>query len=500
MFQKIEQKWLIAIAFVLGLFMEILDMTVLNTALPTIGREFEVGQSTLQYALTGYLISLAVFIPASGWVADRFGSRNTFAFAIGVFTIASALAGAATSMEMLVAARILQGVGGGMLTPVGTAMLFRAFPPAERAKASAILSLPIMVAPALGPVLGGWLTDEFSWRWIFYLNLPIGLIAFLFTLFFVPNHKATERSTLDWRGFLLAGFGLSTLLVGLERTPSHGWGDTTAQLLMAAGAVSLAAFVWLQLRIKEPMLDLRLMKDRNFAAGNVMLIISTGALMGILFLAPLLLQQVMGLTATKSGLVTLAQVVGMMITMPIASKFYSALGARRMMSIGFVILAAGIFGFATLEIDGSLWWYRGLLFVVGVGMALTAVPSQTATMESITFEDTAAASSLISTMRQFASAAGVAVISTILVSRINAQTNRIDPVSATPDSFLNAAFQGYHHTFIISGCIAVAGAILVVMFRKESGKNLSNEFIRKEQPQPNVAHKVEVASATTSAD
>lgn len=480
MLRNIEQKWLIAIAFVLGLFMEILDMTVLNTALPTIGREFEVAQSTLQYALTGYLISLAVFIPASGWVADRFGSRNTFAFAIAVFTLASALAGASTSMDMLIMARVLQGVGGGMLTPVGTAMLFRAFPPAERAQASAILALPIMVAPALGPVLGGWLTDELSWRWIFYLNLPIGLVAFLFTMIFVPNHKSTTQNRLDWQGFLLAGFGLATLLVGLERTPVHGWSDKTALILMIAGAVSLAAFVWVELSSTQPMLDLRLMKDRNFAAGNVMLIISTGALMGILFLAPLLLQQVMGLSATESGLVTLAQVIGMMVTMPLASKLYSHLGARLMMSIGFLILAAGIFGFATLEMDANLWWYRGLLFVVGVGMSLVSVPSQTATMETITFEDTAAASSLISTMRQFASAAGVAVISTILVGRINAQTNLLDVATAAPDAFLHAAFTGYHHTFIISGVIAVLGAFLVVMFRKNSGKNLSSDFVHKD--------------------
>ncbi len=480
MLRKIETKWLIAIAFVLGLFMEILDMTVLNTALPTIGREFEVNQSTLQYALTGYLISLAVFIPASGWVADRFGSRNTFAFAIGVFTIASAIAGASTSMEMLIAARVLQGVGGGMLTPVGTAMLFRAFPPSERAKASAVLSFPIMIAPALGPVLGGWLTDELSWRWIFYLNLPIGIIGFLFTLFFVPNHKVENGAPLDWRGFVLAGFGLSTLLVGLERTPSHGWSDPTTNILMALGVLGLAAFVAVQLRISQPMLDLRLMKDRNFAAGNIMLIISTGALMGILFLAPLLLQNLMGLSATESGLVTLAQVIGMMLTMPIASKYYSAMGARRMMAVGFIILAAGIFGFATLDIDSSLWWYRGLLFVVGVGMALTAVPSQTATMETITFEETAAASSLISTMRQFASAAGVAVISTILVGRINAQMGKLDLATADEHSALLATFTGYHHTFIVSGVLAIVGAVLVVMFRKDSGQNLSSEMIHKE--------------------
>lgn len=470
MFSRMETKWLIAIAFVLGLFMEILDMTVLNTALPAIGREFDVNQSTLQYALTGYLISLAIFIPASGWVADRFGSKVTFAFAIGVFTTASAIAGASQSMEMLIAARVLQGVGGGMLTPVGTAMLFRAFPPDERAKASAILSFPVMVAPALGPVLGGWLTDNASWRWIFYLNLPIGIIGFIFTLLFVPNHRETNQGRFDLPGFVLAGAGLAMLLVGLERTPTHGWSDTPTLGLMLAGVVLLVAFVIVEMKVKDPLLDLRLLKDRNFAAGNAMLLISTGALMGILFLTPLLLQQVMGLSATESGLVTLAQVIGMMVTMPFGARLYAAVGARPMMATGFAVLAAATFAFATLSMDSSLWWYRALLFVVGVAMALIMVPSQTATFETITFADTANASSLISTMRQFASAAGVAVMSTILTGRINAQMGKLDLTSASPDALLDAAFKGYDQTFLISAGISVVGIFLVAMYRKNSGK------------------------------
>ena len=322
MFARIETKWLIAIAFVLGLFMEILDMTVLNTALPAIGRDFGVSPSELQFVLTGYLVSLAIFIPASGWVADRFGSKWTFAFAIAVFTAASALAGVSQSLEMLIFARVLQGVGGGMLTPVGTTMLFRAFPPDERAKASAVLSFPIMIAPALGPILGGWLTDNYSWRWIFYLNLPIGIIGLIFTLMFVPNHREDTSSRFDIAGFVLAGAGLASLLVGLERTPSHGWSDPATTFLIIAGVVLLAIFTFVELRIKEPLLDLRLLKDRNFAAGNLMVLISTGALMGILFLVPLMLQQLMGLTATESGLVTLAQVVGMMLVMPVGARLY----------------------------------------------------------------------------------------------------------------------------------------------------------------------------------
>lgn len=470
MFARIEVKWLIAIAFVLGLFMEILDMTVLNTALPAIGREFNVSQSTLQYALTGYLISLAIFIPASGWVADRFGSKYTFAFAIGVFTLASAIAGASQSMEMLIAARVLQGVGGGMLTPVGTTMLFRAFPHDERAKASAVLSFPIMVAPALGPVLGGWLTDNASWRWIFYLNVPIGILGFIFTLMFVPNHKVANQSRFDLPGFVLAGAGLAMLLVGLERTPSHGWSDSSAVGLMVAGVVLLTSFVFVELRAKEPLLDLRLLKDRNFAAGNTMLLISTSALMGILFLTPLMLQQVMGLSATESGLVTLAQVIGMMVTMPFGARLYAGLGARRMMATGFAVLATATFAFSTLHMESSLWAFRGLLFFVGIGIALIMVPSQTATFESISFEDTANASSLLSTMRQFASAAGVAVMSTVLTGRITAQMNSLDLTVASPEDLLNAMFTGYDQTFMVSAAISVVGIFMVAMFRKSSGK------------------------------
>jgi EmrB/QacA subfamily drug resistance transporter len=469
MLRRVETKWLIAIAFVLGLFMEILDMTVLNTALPAIGRDFGVEQSTLQYALTGYLVSLAIFIPASGWVADRFGSKWTFAFAIGVFTFASALAGASQSMEMLIAARVLQGVGGGMLTPVGTTMLFRAFPNEERAKASAVLAFPIMIAPAMGPILGGWLTDNYSWRWIFYLNLPIGIIGLIFTLMFVPNQREDTSSKFDLAGFLLAGAGLAMLLVGLERTPSHGWSDPFTTGLMVGGGLLLALFVAVELRIREPLLDLRLFRDRNFTAGNVMVLISTGAMMGILFLVPLMLQQLMGLTATESGLVTLSQVVGMMLVMPVGARIYPILGARRMMASGFAVLAAAIFAFSTLEMDTNLWVFRALLLVVGVAMALIMVPSQTATFETITHHDTAKASSLFSTMRQFASAAGVAIISTVLSTRINSNLDGLDP-QATGADMLQAAFTGYEQTFVVSAVLAVIGIALVLVFRKDSGK------------------------------
>ena len=207
---RLEYKWLVGITFVLGLIMQILDITILNVALATLGREFGVGAATLQWVLTGYMISLAVFIPSSGWIADRFGSKRTFQFAVVVFTVASVLCGMAGEMWMLVAARVLQGVGGGMLVPVGQAMLFRAFPAHERAKAGAVLSIPITIAPTLGPVLGGVLVEYASWRWIFFINVPVGALTLLFTVLFLREERRERPGRFDLPGFVLAGAGLAT--------------------------------------------------------------------------------------------------------------------------------------------------------------------------------------------------------------------------------------------------------------------------------------------------
>lgn len=465
MFRSLEAKWFVAIAFVFGLFMEILDMTVLNTALPAIGREFGMDTGALQYPITAYLVSLAVFIPASGWVGDRFGTKRTFAFALAIFTGASALAGAANSMEMLIFARILQGVGGGMMTPVGTTMLFRAFPPEERAKASSVLAIPTMIAPAMGPVLGGWLTDNYSWRWIFYLNLPIGLLGLLFTILFVPEQRSATVGKFDFPGFLLGGAGLASLLVGLERIAAHGVGDSMTQLTLLAGFVLLALFTIVELRVKEPLLDLRLLRNKYYRAGNIAVFVSTGALMGVLFLFPLMLQQVRGLDATGSGLTTIAQVAGMFIIMPFAGRLYPLFGPRYMMAIGFTIITVAIGSMLFVDYDASLWLFRSQLFVLGIGMAMTLIPSQTATFETISGPDTANASALFSTTRQIASAAGVALMSTVLSSRIDTQLAELGN-AAGEAAVRHAAFNGYQETFMVSMLFAIIGIAFAFVFRK----------------------------------
>ncbi|HZQ36816.1 MAG TPA: MFS transporter, partial [Dehalococcoidia bacterium] len=187
--RNLPYKWIVATIYVCGLFMDIMDSTIVNVALPTLGRTFHAGNTTLEWVLTGYLLSLAVWVPASGWVGDRFGTKKTFMFALAMFTASSALCGLSWNIGSLIVFRLLQGVGGGMLTPVGTAMMYRAFPPQERAKASAIVAVPTMIAPAVGPIIGGWLVTDISWRWIFYINLPIGVFGFLFALFKLREHR-----------------------------------------------------------------------------------------------------------------------------------------------------------------------------------------------------------------------------------------------------------------------------------------------------------------------
>src|SRR6267142_5472906 len=266
---KVSYKWLVAVAFVAGLFMDLMDVTIVNVALPTLGLDFGASTDALEWVVTGYLFSLAIWIPASGWISDRFGSKKTFAFALVVFTIGSALCGLASSAGSLIAFRMLQGVGGGMMTPVGTAMLFRAFPPAERARAAAIVTVSTAIAPALGPVLGGWLVDNASWRWIFYVNLPVGLATFAFVLLFLREHKEPAAGRFDFWGFLCSGSALALVLYALSQAPAHGWTSTAVVVSGLAGVVLFGLLIVLELRRPDPILRLRLFGDRMFRSANL---------------------------------------------------------------------------------------------------------------------------------------------------------------------------------------------------------------------------------------
>lgn len=467
---QLEYKHLVAIAFVFGVFMDVLDTTIVNVALPTLTRDFEVTRGQIEWVATGYLISLALWIPASGWIGDRFGTKRTYLFALVMFTGASALCGLAWNIESLVAFRILQGVGGGMLTPVGTAMLFRAYPPAERAKASAVLAGPTVLAPALGPVLGGVIVTHLSWRWIFLVNVPVGIVGFFFTARFLEEHREPRAGRFDLWGFVLSGAGLALVLFALSRGPEAGWTSGSVLVPFVVGVLAFVALVLVETRVPEPMLALRLYRDRMFRQANIALVASMGSLLGLLFLLPFFLQQLRGLTPQQSGLATFTQAIGMILMSRVVGRIYPVVGPRRLMLTGLTLTATFTTLFAFVDLDTTLWAVRGIMFARGMSMALSMIPLQASTYVTIRPEDTGRASSLTSAVRQMGAAVGVAVLATMLATRTDAlapgKTCAAQTVAGDP-ALRNACTTAFHEALLFSAVIVSLGIVAAWFIRDE---------------------------------
>jgi EmrB/QacA subfamily drug resistance transporter len=413
-FQRVPYRYLVAAAFVVALFIDVLDATVVNVALPTLGRELGVGNDSLQWVVTAYLLSLAVFIPASGWLGDRFGTRRMFLLALSVFLIGSAACGLAWNAGSLVGFRVLQGVGGGILVPVGTAMVVRAFPLHERARASAIIGVPAVLAPVVGPLVGGFLVDALSWRWIFFVNLPIGALGFAFAALVLREHREEAPGRFDAAGFVTAALALGLGLFALSRVPSEGWLSTA---VVSSGTASLAcacALVIFERRQRQPMLDLRLLRDATYGSANLTHVFATACLIGMLFVLQLYLQQVRGLGALESGLTSFPQALGLLLAMPLASVLYGRLSARPLVVVGLLgaTATAVLLAFAPPDVD--VWTLRAILFARGISFALTLLPLQTAAFTTISSAQTGRASALFNMLRPVAAAVGVAVLASIL--------------------------------------------------------------------------------------
>lgn len=464
--KSVEYKYLVAGVFVSGLFMEIMDTTVINVALPQLGRHFSAANDSLEWVVTGYLLSLAIWIPASGWVGDRFGTKKTFLFAIVTFTLGSALCGLSQNIGQLIAFRVMQGVGGGMMTPVGTAMLFRAFPPQERAKAAVFLAIPAMIAPVVGPIFGGWLVDGPGWRWIFYINLPVGIAGFLFALTVLKEHTEEAAGSFDLPGFVFSGAGLALVLFALSQAPSHGWGSTTVLATGAAGILSFAAMVLIEMRTSTPMLDLRLFGDRMFRTSSMALFLAAAGLLGLLFLLPLYLQQLRGLSAFEAGLTTFPQAIGMGIFLQVTSRLYPKVGPRRMMAFGLFIVLISSAAFLRVDLDTNLWWIRGLMFLRGVGMSFALVSVQAATFATISPASMGRASSLFSTNRQVASAVGVAALATVLIDRTAAHIGDLG-AAVTTEAARHATLLGFHDAFLVATIMGALGFFSAFLIRDE---------------------------------
>ena len=455
---NLEYKWLVGIVYIMALFMDLLDMTVINVAVPTLAGEFNASTTTIEWVVTGYLLSLALFIPISGWLGDRFGTKRVFLSALSIFLAGSILCGLAWDVESLIGFRVLQGVGGGMLTPVGMTMLFRAFPPAERAAASAVLTVPITVAPALGPILGGYLVDYQDWRWIFFINIPFGAVALIASALVLREEKQPAAGRLDMPGFVLSGLGLVAVVYALAEAGLHGFDSGRVLLFGLGGLATLGLFTLVELRTKEPMLDVRLLRDKLFAASNVVMLLGTASIMGVFFVLPIFLQTQKGLDAFDVGLITFPMAIGVALMAGPASKLYPRIGPRRMMVAGFGgnVLMTGLLSFVDYGTSDLL--IAGNMLVRGMSFGLLVIPLQAATFATISPEATGRASSIFSVSRQVAASLGIAVLATVLTGRLGAHDAALaDP--ATRDAALTA----FQDTFLIGAVLAVPGMIAALL-------------------------------------
>ncbi|HEY7293837.1 MAG TPA: MFS transporter, partial [Dehalococcoidia bacterium] len=344
--------------------------------------------------------------------------------------------------------------GGGMLTPVGMAMLFRTFPPEQRVRASRILVVPGILAPATGPVLGGLIVTKLSWRWAFYVNVPVGCLALLFGLLFLREHREQAAGRFDLPGFLLAGIGFPLLMYAITEGSSRGWGSTSVLLAAAAGLIALAVFVAVELRTAEPMVQLRLFGNRLFQSCTTTSMTASAAFLGVLFVTPLFLQEARGDSALESGLTTFPEAIGVVLSMQLVARLYPHIGPRRLMVAGMLWVAGVMVLLSFVGLETSAWLIRLLMFLIGVGMAYVFLPNQAAGFATVAPSAMGRASTLFNAQRQLGAATGVALLSSVLAV---AGTERYDAAGVA-----RPHVAAYHAAYLAAAGLAIVAALLAL--------------------------------------
>ncbi len=448
-----EYKYRVMVVYIAGLSMTIIDGTAVNVALPTLAAQFEVPTTDIEWVALAYLLALAAVIPAAGWLGDRFGSKRMFLVALSLFVAGSILSGLSQSLLQLVLFRVVQGFGAGLITPIGSAMLFRAFPLAERATATVGVLSVAVIAPAVGPILGGVLVDNASWRWIFLINFPIGVAGLVLARLWLREETQAAPGALDLGGLVLSIAGVSLLIFALSTGPDFGWVSVPTISAAAVGTVAIATLIWLELHLDQPMLALRLFGDRLFRTINIAGAMIYAGFFGWIFVMPLYLQDLRGFSATQSGLTQAPQAVAIFIVSNLLGKrVYKAVGPRRLLVFGSAITAAVTGGFAGFDLETPLWVVGSGSFARGLAMGMVFVSIQTAVYASISNADTGRAASVFNTQRQFSFASGVALAATVIATRVNAVGGESAPAAAQ--------LGAYRWAFLAMGLVMLPAAFV----------------------------------------
>jgi EmrB/QacA subfamily drug resistance transporter len=415
---------------VLGSIMSILDTTIVAVALATLGRDFRVSVTTIQWVATGYLLALAIVTPVSGWAVDRFGAKRIWVTSITLFVIGSSLCGLAWSADSLIFFRVLQGIGGGMLLPVGQSILARAAGPQRMGRVMSIIGVPMVMGPVLGPVLGGLIVSNYSWRWIFYINVPIGIIALVLSLRWLPKFDTNERFTtpFDTLGFCLLSPGLAALLYSLSEVGTTGSFTSTAVLVsFVLGVALMLGFVLHALRAKFPLLDLHPFRNRNFAIANVCIFVIGATLFGSMFLLPIYYQVARGQEAWQAGLLMAPQGLGAACIMRWAGGMTDRFGPRRVVPFGILLMAAATIPFAFVTTSTSEVLLAVTLFARGLGLGLSMMPVTAAAYYDLNHAEIPKASTVMNIVRLTGGSVATALFAVVLERQI---IENLGPVAA----------------------------------------------------------------------
>ena len=416
--------WLITAAVMIPTFMEVLDTTISSVALPHIAGSLSASTDEATWVLTSYLVANAIILPASGWLAIYFGRKRFLISCIVIFTIASFLSGAAPSLGLLVIARVLQGAGGGALQPLSQAILLESFPPEKRGLAMAAFGLGVVVAPIIGPTLGGWLTDNYSWRWAFYINIPIGVLAIYLIHVLVedpPYIRNARPRSIDAIGFGLMALALGALQVVLDKGQQDDWFSATwIRWFTVVIVVSLVLFILRELMIDDPIVQLRVFRDRNFAAGTLLITLVGVALYSAITLIPLYLQTLMDYTALQSGIAVATRGMGALMMMPLVGYLTGVVDFRKLIACGFSLVAVSLWLIGGLNLDISMWQIAWPSIVTGVGLAMVFVPLAAVTMGNLPQSEMGNGSGIFNLMRNIGGSAGISLFDTYLARQSQA--------------------------------------------------------------------------------
>jgi EmrB/QacA subfamily drug resistance transporter len=451
--------WLVAVAF----FMQSLDTTILNTAVPAIAKALGVVPLSMKAVLSSYTLSLAVFIPISGWMADCFGTRRVFAWAIGTFTAGSLLCGISNNIHLLVAYRVLQGFGGAMMVPVGRLTLVRTFPKSELIRAMSFVAIPGLIGPMLGPVAGGFIVAYFHWRMIFFINLPIGLAGLYLVYRHLPDYRESNTPALDLMGLILFGGGIGLLAYVLEVFDEHTLGAGVIIGLLAISAICLASYGLRAARIKFPLLRLKLFFIRTFRASVTGSFFTRLGVGGIPFLFPLLYQVGLGFTPVQSGLLIMPQAVAAVCLKMMMRRILGRFGYRRVLTFNTVMLGVMIVSFATIGAGTLVWVIVMQVFIYGFFTSLQYTSMNTLVYADVTEEQASGASTITSTVQQMSISFGIATASLLTAFFI-------------PDRFHTSAPQmihGIHMTFLVLGGLTILSSLIFRELKNDDGDRLS---------------------------